>query len=180
MVFNMGSNNQRLERLHARVRKEVQAEHETARKMLEAREDYDPVWAYFLDLLMRPLNRNALQAAVDRPVVEHLCNQAPYELFHAMGVHPLRMGSGCFAAGRLAAGDFPVLMCPMLKAVVGMQRLQDFDQSEPPTRMVPTTCDWVVQYQQMTDADPDQACYLELPPPARERARPAALAGRGI
>lgn len=159
----MDNNNKRLIRLHSHVRREVQSEYETVRRLLEKRDDYHPVWAYFLDLLMRPLDQDQLQAALGRPVVEHLCNQAPYELFHAMGVHPLRMGSGCFAAGRLAAGDFPVLMCPMLKAVAGLQRLQATGRTVSPVRIVPTTCDWVVQYPQMTDADPGETCFMELP-----------------
>ncbi len=159
----MDDNNKRRARLRSRVGQEVQTEYENVRRMLEARDDYDPVWAYFLDLLMRPMDLDGLQAAVGRPVVEHLCNQAPYELFHAMGVHPLRMASGCFAAGRLSAGDFPVLMCPMLKAIVGMQRLRESSQAAQSARVVPTTCDWVVQYQQMTDADPEQTFFMELP-----------------
>jgi benzoyl-CoA reductase/2-hydroxyglutaryl-CoA dehydratase subunit BcrC/BadD/HgdB len=159
----MDKQNKRLNRLRARIQGEVQREYESARRLLERRDDYHPVWDYFLDLLMRLPNRDALRAALGRPVVEHLCNQAPYELFHAMGVHPLRMGSGCFAAGRLTTGDFPVLMCPMLKAVAGMQRLQAAAQDSPPARVVPTTCDWVVQYQQMTEADAGQTCFLELP-----------------
>ena len=159
----MDTNNKRMIRLFSRLRREVQNEYETARRLLEAREDYHPVWAYFLDLLMRPLDRDGLHAVLERPVVEHLCNQAPYELFHAMGVHPLRVGSGCFAVGRLSAGDFPVLMCPVLKATVGMERLQATVQTNPTDRVVPTTCDWVVKYQEMTEASPDLTCFLELP-----------------
>jgi benzoyl-CoA reductase/2-hydroxyglutaryl-CoA dehydratase subunit BcrC/BadD/HgdB len=154
--------NPRQQRLLTRIHREVSAEFEAGRLQLQQRPDYHPVWEYFLDLLMRPLVPGMLQE-VGRPLVEHLCNQAPYELYHAMGVHPVRLGSGCFSVARLSASRSPVLMCPLLKATMGMLQLQAPSRSEAIPRVVPTTCDWVVKFPEMTDDHTSPTCFLELP-----------------
>ena len=154
--------NARRQRRLKKVRQQVKTEFEGTRRQLQQRDDYLPQWDYFLDLLMRPLEPGRLQAAVGRPLVEHLCNQAPYELFHALGVHPLRLGSGCSAAGRLAADSLPVLACPMLKATLGMQRIHDTPPAAAPL-VVPTTCDWVVKFPQMAASTAPETRFLELP-----------------
>lgn len=156
--------NPRRQRLLYKIHGETLAEFEEARFRMRQRDDYQPVWDYFLDLLMRSGNPVMLREVIGRPVVEHLCNQAPFELFHAMGVHPVRLGSGCHAAGRLSASRFPVLICPMLKATAAMIELNDRrSQSEETARVVPTTCDWVVKFPEMTGAQSQQTCFLELP-----------------
>lgn len=152
----------RRQRLLKKVRQQAQTEFEAALRQLRQRDDYLPLWDYFLDLLMRSLEPGRLQAAVERPLVAHLCNQAPFELFHALGVHPLRLSSGCSAVGRLVADRLPVLVCPLLKATLGMQRIQDGPPAATP-RVVPTTCDWVVKYPQMMASTAPDTRFLELP-----------------
>ncbi len=154
--------NPRRQRLLQKIRMETHAEFEAARMQLKQRADYHPVWEYFLNLLMRPLVPDRLQATVGRPLVKHLCNLAPYELFHAMGLHPLRLGSGCFCVGRLSASRFPVLMCPLLKATMGMLQFQAPPQTDTAPWVVPTTCDWVVKFQELANGQPG-AYFLELP-----------------
>ena len=141
---------------------ETRAEFDAARSQLKQRNDYRPIFDYFLDLLKRPLHPDALQAAVGRPVVEHLCNQAPYELFHAMGVHPLRLGSGSHNVGRISSSRLPVLMCPYLKATMGMHQLNIDLKPDASSRVVPTTCDWVVKFPEMADGV-RTTCFMELP-----------------
>ncbi|MCP4686814.1 MAG: 2-hydroxyacyl-CoA dehydratase [Desulfobacterales bacterium] len=162
----------RKRRMLKKVQREAHAEFEEARLNLARRADHHPAWDYFLDMLARPLTPGALQEAVGRPLVEHLCNQAPYELFHAMGVHPIRLGSGCFSVGRLVASRVPVLMCPMLKAAAGMTRLHDGAPSNdaspgvggaPALRVAPTTCDWVVKFPEITGAPPADAPSTDAP-----------------
>lgn len=155
----------RHQRMLEKVRREAREEFASAQSALRQRADYHPVWDYFLNLLMRSADPALLREAIGRPLVEHLCNQAPYELFHAMGVHPIRLGSGCYAVGRLAASRFPVLMCPMLKATVGMMQLDDggLRPSDATPRVVPTTCDWVVKFPEMTGGPSASCCFLELP-----------------
>lgn len=63
----------RRQRLTEKVRRETRAKFEEARSQLQQRADYHPGWDYFLDLLMRPLTPDILQAAVGRPLVKHLC-----------------------------------------------------------------------------------------------------------
>ena len=154
----------RHQRLLQRVRREACKEFESAQSALRQRTDYHPVWDYFINLLMRSVSPGLLREAIGRPLVEHLCNQAPYELFHAMGVHPIRLSSGCYAVGHLSASRFPVLMCPMLKATVGMMQLdEDRRPSGATPRVVPTTCDWVVKFPEMTEGLSQKCCFLELP-----------------
>lgn len=154
--------NPRRQRLLQRVRMETHAELEAARLQLQQRADYHPTWDYFLNLLMRPLAPDRLQAEVGRPLVKHLCNLAPYELFHAMGLHPLRLGSGCFCVGRLSASHSPVLMCPLLKATMGLLQFQASPRNDTMPWVVPTTCDWVVKFQELANTQPE-AYFLELP-----------------
>lgn len=56
--------NPRRQRLLQRVRMEIHAELEAARLQLQQRADYHPTWDYFLNLLMRPLAPDRLQAEV--------------------------------------------------------------------------------------------------------------------
>ena len=153
---------QRCQRQLKKISRDTQAEFERARSQLEQRGDYRPEWAYFLDLLMRPFYPETLRAAVNRPVVEHLCNQAPFELFHAMGVHPVRLGSGSFNVMRVSSSRLPVLMCPYLKATMGMLELHKDSQPHRLHHVVPTTCDWVVKFPEMADTV-QRTCFLELP-----------------
>lgn len=153
--------NVRRQKLLERVRRETMAEFEAARLQLQQRADYHPVWDYFLDLLSRPMTPDILETSVGRPLVRHLCNLAPYELFHAMGLHPLRLGNGCFCVGRLSVSRFPALMCPLLKATIGMLELQDSSQSDAMPWVIPTTCDWIVKFQELAGGQPPH--FLELP-----------------
>ncbi len=155
---------QRHQRQLKKIHRETLEEYGSALSELRQRGDFDPVWDYFLNLLMRSANPGMLREAVGRPLVEHLCNLAPFEVFHAMGVHPVRLGSGCHAAGRLSASYVPVLMCPMLKATTGMMQFNACQPKAGATpRVVPTTCDWVVKFPEITDGRSQNSCYLELP-----------------
>jgi len=153
---------QRRQRQLQKIGRETQAEFESTRSQLQQRKDYRPEWDYFLDLLMRLFYPDALQVAVDKPVVEHLCNQAPFELFHAMGVHPARLGSGSFNVVRVSSSRLPVLMCPYLKATMGMFELHGGSRLDRLYHVVPTTCDWVVKFPEMADTV-QTTCFLELP-----------------
>ena len=155
--------NARLQRISAKIRKESQAEIESTLSSLKSRPDYHPAWDYFLDLLPRLAAPEKLREAVGRPLTFHLCNQAPFELFHAMGVHPFRLASGCFAHARLASADSPVLTCPMIKSIMGAERLRDHDNADPSSIVIPTTCDWVVKYAELAGHDSESAYFMELP-----------------
>jgi len=145
------------------VRAQALAEHQAEADALRRRPDYLPALDYFLELLMRPLSPEKMRAKLGRPVMEQLCNLAPYELYHAFGVHPLRMGSGCNSAQRLLASGYPVLMCPVMKSNLGMQQLYGQAGGEGAVRVVPTSCDWVVKYPEMAGWDGRETHFLELP-----------------
>ena len=144
------------------VRAQAAAEFQAETAALRQRPDYTPALDYFLDLLMRPLFPADLRAGLGKPVMEHLCNLAPYELFHAFGVHPLRRCGGCHAAQGLVASGLPVLMCPVMKANLGMGWL-DQRPGEAMAQVVPTTCDWVVKYPEMAGQEEPEPHFMELP-----------------
>ncbi len=155
--------NPRVERLLKRIREETLEEYETGLSLLRDRSDYRLCYDYFLDLLIRPLTPEKMQATIGKPIVEHLCNHAPYELFHAYGVHPVKMSSGCLSVQRLSASGFPVLMCPMLRSTIGMRELNARSTVASPTSVVPTTCDWVVKFPEMVNQNRQSVHLLELP-----------------
>lgn len=151
----------RQQRLVAKMRKEMRAEFQEAEQLLRGRSDYHPAFDYFLSLLPRGLDRAMLQELVVLPVVAHLCNQAPYEIFHALGLQPLRLACGGFSLARLAAPRLPVLMCPMLKSLHGLDEVQVL--AAPAPRIIPTTCDWVVKFPELAIDGQPQNCFLDLP-----------------
>ena len=153
----------RYRRMRQKMRRDIAAEYEAARLKLAQRPDYDPVWDYFLELLMRSAHPDMLQEAMGRPLVWHLCNQAPYELFHAMGVQPIRLASGCFSPGRISGSGLPVLMCPMLKAVAGIHQYAQKDGTIPKALVVPTTCDWAVKFPELAELTTPPPYFMELP-----------------
>ena len=157
------SETSRYQRMRRKMDHDMAAECEAARLKLVHREDYDPVWEYFLDLLMRSADMRRLQAAVGFPLVRHLCNQAPYELFHAMGVHPVRMTSGCFSPARISGSGFPVLMCPMLKSAAGICQFAEKSPIDDTPMVVPATCDWVVKFPELAEITSPPPYFMELP-----------------
>lgn len=151
------------QRRQEKARQEMRKELDAAVQAMRQRVDYHPIWDYFLDLQKRVLDPAMLVEAVQKPLIEHLCNQAPYELFHAMGLHPYRLGSGCYQATRPAAAGTPVLMCPMLKSAVGLSHVTTSSSGDPLMRVIPTTCDWVVKYSELVPHQERSHFYLELP-----------------
>ena len=158
----------RMIRLHAKVLEKQQAEITAGLARLEARPDYRPELAYFLDLFRGGVSIPAVARRVERPVAAVLCVQAPLEIFHAAGLHPFKIFGGSPATGQLAAPRLPALMCPMLRSALGALELET--PADCPW-VIPTTCDWVVKFAEMARLTPHQ---MELPrlkdsPRARDR-----------
>jgi len=138
-------------------------EYRQERIALQERADYIAEYEYFLDLLAQPMQPAQLRQRAGRPLMGLFCIQAPYELFHAFGIHAVKLCSGSHSAQRLSAAYLPVLMCPMLKSLVGGMDLgiacpADFDAT-----IVPTTCDWVVKMPEIACDKIGPLHYLELP-----------------
>lgn len=164
MVKTSEQPDQAEQHLWDQVRAQNKDEYQAEIASLRQRSDYIPALDYFLDLLLRPLSPAKLRAELGKPIVRHLCNLAPYELFHALEVHPLRMCSGCRSAQGALASGYPVLMCPVMKSNLGMQRLDGpAEEGVPAVQVVPTSCDWVVKYPEMAGQDMQATHFLELP-----------------
>ena len=163
MTGNDPKANARTARLLQKIDAEAREEFEAGIRLLKSRDDYLPAYEYFLGLLPRALHPAKLKEAVSRQVVEHLCNQAPYELFHAFGTHPFKKAGGCHAVQRLCDSAYPALMCPMMKSTLGMTRLQPGEKPESNALVVPTTCDWAVSFPGANEKGQDKCLMMELP-----------------
>ena len=131
--------------------------------VLQARTDYIAEFDYFLDLLTLLLHPAKLKEKVGRPLIGLFCIQAPLELFHALGVHPVKLCSGSYAAQRLSAAYLPALMCPMLKSYIGSSEFAASTSTCYDATIVPTTCDWVVKVPEIAKETITNLHYLELP-----------------
>ena len=156
------ANDNRLTRLHARVLEKQLAEAAAEIARFEARPDYRPELAYFLDLFRGGVSLSSVAKRVGQPAAAILCVQAPLELFHAFGIHPFRIFSGSQAAGQAVSQPLPALTCPMLRSVLGALELEtgmDYPF------IIPTTCDWVVKFPEILDKSaPNRPIHwMELP-----------------
>ena len=98
-----------------------------------------------------------------RPEVMALCVQVPPELFDAAGVRVVKLACGSFTAGNLAAGNLPALTCPMIRSVSGMFRAGWRPDADNRLLVIPTTCDWVVKWRELSGIDKARVHYLDLP-----------------
>ncbi|MCP4119959.1 MAG: 2-hydroxyacyl-CoA dehydratase [Desulfobacteraceae bacterium] len=138
-------------------------EYETELAELKERDDYVEEFDYFIRLLSFTLYPEKLGEALNKPVIGTLCIQAPVEIFHAFGVHPLKLCSGSFAMQQIAASSLPTLMCPMIKSCTGMLKLKQSSGNLLDTCIVPTTCDWIVKFPEMNAGMIKEIHFMELP-----------------
>jgi benzoyl-CoA reductase/2-hydroxyglutaryl-CoA dehydratase subunit BcrC/BadD/HgdB len=135
-------------RLLQRAAQKCAAESGNLLDTLRGREDYQPEFEYFLDLIKEP-TAAATERRSGRTAIRLLCIQAPLELIHAAGFQPFRVFSGSHAASALATQGIPALVCPLLRAVLGEMALDKANLSGHPW-ILPTTCDWVVKLPEMS------------------------------
>ncbi|GHV51868.1 3-hydroxyacyl-ACP dehydratase [Synergistales bacterium] len=156
---------QRNERIAKKTRERAASEVSKTLGLLRSRPDYSDGYEYFLKLAEEGASGEAVSERVGRPILKLLCIQAPVELIHAAGFHPLKIWSGSASLGNFAAQGTPALMCPMLRAVLGALRSEN-DGSEG-RWILPTTCDWVVKFPEMASwfgpSFASRVHWLELP-----------------
>ena len=131
--------------------------------ILKSREDFLEEYEYFLQLLDSPFSARKLQMRVEKPLAGLFCIQAPFEIFDAFDLHPVKLCGGSHTVQRLAASYLPVLMCPMLKSFMGNFDLQQESFADYRAVILPTTCDWVVKLPEIMQQDTENVHYLELP-----------------
>ena len=99
-------------------------------------------------------------AAADKKVVMTLCVQAPFELFHAAGIQPYKLACGSHVSGSMAPLHLPALTCPMITSMTGVLAMEEV----PNEIVIPTTCDWVVKFSELTGLHAThQIHFMELP-----------------
>jgi benzoyl-CoA reductase/2-hydroxyglutaryl-CoA dehydratase subunit BcrC/BadD/HgdB len=158
-----GKPDSRAMRVRAKALEKERAERSAELDRLAARPDYRPELAYFLDAFRGDLSFPAVARRLERPIAAILCVQAPLELFHAFGFHPMKIFSGSHAAGQITAPRLPALACPMLKSALGALELAE--RADCPW-IIPTSCDWVVKFVEMArlnDIVAGPIHWLELP-----------------
>ncbi len=168
----------RHERMLLKVGERRRAEIDDEIAALTAREEYFPALQYFTRVASDGLDPRKVAERVQKPVLALMCLQAPLELFHAFGLHPLKIFSGSQVAARLSAPSVSTLMCPMLRSALGALQLDapavPADAGVPIVAdhafsawVLPTTCDWVVRFPEMMEncgySRTKQLHYLELP-----------------
>ncbi|MDR2405351.1 MAG: 2-hydroxyacyl-CoA dehydratase family protein [Deltaproteobacteria bacterium] len=141
----MANSDDRLARALARARDKRDAESQLEIKKLREREDFIPEYGYFLDLY-EDRSIKAIESRVGMPVALLLCLQAPVELFLAQGFFPVKIYSGSYSASNLTGARLPALMCPTLKAVLGVTEMEPELVKAP--WVIPLTCDWIVRFKE--------------------------------
>ena len=158
--MTVATSGDRMARFHAKTLEKQQAETAAVLAALEARGDYRPAFAYFIDLFRGGTSLPDVARRVGKLAAGVLCVQAPPELFHACGIHPYKIFSGSHAAGQVAAPRLPALTCPMLRSALGaLEREQHTDFPW----VIPATCDWVVKFSEMARLDKNRVHLMELP-----------------
>ncbi|MDF1615062.1 double-cubane-cluster-containing anaerobic reductase [Desulfurivibrio dismutans] len=80
--------------------------------------------------------------AGERKIIATMCMQVPQELILAVGAHPLRLCSGANAYDQVGAEFMPAKSCPVIRATLGMLRVnQSLWGDTMAGIVVPTTCD---------------------------------------
>lgn len=154
---------ERKKRRYEKVLQKTEEEYLQEIAILKNRDDFFGEYEYFLQLLASPFSAQKLQARVNKQLAGIFCIQAPFELFDAFDLHPVKLCGGSHTVQRLAASYLPVLMCPMLKSFMGNFDLQQESFADYKAVVLPTTCDWVVKLPEIMRQEADNIHYLELP-----------------
>lgn len=156
--------NQRLLRLQQQTKERMMAECEDQLSDIRHRTDYTPELAPFLDSLRLSMFPAEFIKKTDKTTIMTLCIQAPMELFHAAGVQVFKLACGSYAAQNLAPLQYPALTCPMIKSLAGILQPDGELDVKPQKIVIPTTCDWVVKFSELTGLyDTSDIHFMELP-----------------
>ncbi len=152
--------NPRLTRLKNKTLSLMKKEIEDLVQVIKKRPDYIPALETFIKTLIQAQSPQEFIQSTDKKVILSLCIQAPLELFHAAGVQPFKLACGSHISGNMAPLHLPALTCPMIKSISGLLKLGsvagDF--------VIPTTCDWVVKFSELTKLhESTNIHFMELP-----------------
>ena len=156
----MTAENPRLERLKQSTQTRMQKEQDDLIGEIHSRADYLPSLAPFIETLAQAQSPSAFLRNAEKKVMTTLCIQAPLELFHAGGIQPFRLACGSHVSCHMAPLHLPALTCPMIKSLSGLLRLE----ASAPDWVIPTTCDWVTKFSELTGlCDTANIHFMELP-----------------
>lgn len=157
----MTSSTPRFTRLKNRTKALMQKEVEDQSSFIRNRADYTEYLEPFIHILGKTLFLDEFIEQAQKDVILTPCIQAPLELFHAADVQPFRLACGSFAAQNMAPLHLPALTCPMIKSISG---LLEMNPASGIPLVIPTTCDWVVKFSELTGLyDSTDIHFMELP-----------------
>ncbi len=151
----------RLVRLKKRTTALMQKEVEEQITLIRNRFDYTEHLEPFINTLGKILFMDEFIDNAQKNVIMTPCIQAPLELFHAAKVQPFRLACGAFAVQNMAPLHLPALTCPMIKSISGLLEMNSVSGTP---LVIPTTCDWVVKFSELTGLyDTADIHFMELP-----------------
>ncbi|GAB6145874.1 2-hydroxyacyl-CoA dehydratase subunit D [Desulfocicer niacini] len=151
----------RLARLKKRTTALMQKEVEEQITLIRNRFDYTEHLEPFINTLGKILFMDEFIDNAQKNVIMTPCIQAPLELFHAAKVQPFRLACGAFAVQNMAPLHLPALTCPMIKSISGLLEMNSVSGTP---LVIPTTCDWVVKFSELTGLyDTAEIHFMELP-----------------
>ena len=151
----------RLVRLKKRTTALMQKEVEEQITLIRNRFDYTEHLEPFINTLGKILFMDEFIDNAKENVIMTPCIQAPLELFHAADVQPFRLACGSFAVQNMAPLHLPALTCPMIKSISGLLEMNSVSGTP---LVIPTTCDWVVKFSELTGLyDTADIHFMELP-----------------
>ena len=151
----------RLVRLKKRTTALMQKEVEEQITLIRNRFDYTEHLEPFINTLGKILFMDEFIDNAKKNVIMTPCIQAPLELFHAADVQPFRLACGSFAVQNMAPLHLPALTCPMIKSISGLLEMNSVSGTP---LVIPTTCDWVVKFSELTGLyDTADIHFMELP-----------------
>lgn len=152
--------NTRLIRLKNRTCKLVQKEQKDQAAFFRNRVDYLSALEPFIETLCLSQDPKSFISQSSRRVIPTFCLQAPLELFHAAGLQPFKLACGSHVSANLAPLHLPALTCPMIKSLAGLLEMD----SAVCECVIPTTCDWVVKFSELTGLhEKADIHFMELP-----------------
>lgn len=144
------STDQRRLRLQQKTREQMMAECRDQVSLIQGRDDYIPALDPFLESLTLSLFPKEFMEKAATPPVMVLCIQAPLELFLAAGLPVFKLACGSHAAQNTAPLQLPALTCPMIKSLAGLLDAHSELDLARQKFVIPTTCDWVVKFSELT------------------------------
>ena len=156
-------NNDTTSKFLQKIEREIRQEYSLQIDALRERPDFSDELGYFLDVLALQTYPDKFMERYKGPFIGTYCVQAPLELFHSMGFHPIKMYHGSLSIQRLSSAFLPVLACPFAKSCTGSFYRENSLEKLCSALVIPTTCDWITKLPEIIKDKYEPIYIMELP-----------------